>query len=800
MALEKTPNKGLSLPRHFDPAVKELVDNMSKIDGDLIPDSKVTHTSMNLNDNVFLKSGRYVVKNPSGGCPAHSSITAVTTGTSAPSYSYASANYTYILDVVNDGVNITQFLTISGVNSLMQWVRFRAIGTTAWTGTANYWVKIYGGVNMGANTGSDADKLDGQHGTYYATASHSTPAASSSTAGHTRITAGHNSTGSAGAAGTMVRSFRDRSGGSANLDTESVFREEGDWQFYNLSSTTGFPAGETWAGATTSHLKVFRMYGNGTGGIQMLTKEGQPNLWIRNIGGTWAKMWNSLNLVQGHDGGFNADKLDGKHLSEVMSDVNSLPDGTSIKRRTNDNKWEARADTGIITADTAVFSNNESETSLSAFLRIKGKINGLISTIAGGTSAQYFRGDKIWRDFMTDVRATTLTGLNVTDTADITASSTFLQAIGRLKHQVDTKKPVYNGTSTTGASTTAKAVTCAGFTRVEGSIVIVKFTYANTALSPTLNVNSTGAAAIRFNNAQATGPLWAANSFAMFQFDGTYYQLLTTQLQADWAQANANAPDFIKNKGLVNRMLLIEESKTASQTLALLSNAGITTSSYLQIVAVGGGGGGGAFGGRQTNYNSGGGGGGGSGHVAIQAGTLSSLSQAITIGRGAVQDLSQGAVQTTATATTFGTLTAKPGDNGDGPLNYAGGSGGSGDSNGGSGGTSSVDSRTGGGGGGGGAGGVIIVGSTYTRGGNGGNGGNGRDLLGGTEGQGTPGTINGGSGGQGGACASSVSSWGYTGHSGSNGSGYGAGGGGTFGYTPSLYGNNGADGVVIIYY
>lgn len=48
-------------------------------------------------------------------------------------------------------------------------------------------------------------------------------------------------------------------------------------------------------------------------------------------------------------------------------------------------------------------------------------------------------------------------------------------------------------TCSTAASTAAKVVACAGFTLARGAMLTIKFTYKNSAASPTLNVNSTGA-------------------------------------------------------------------------------------------------------------------------------------------------------------------------------------------------------------------------------------------------------------------------------------------------------------------
>ena len=56
--------------------------------------------------------------------------------------------------------------------------------------------------------------------------------------------------------------------------------------------------------------------------------------------------------------------------------------------------------------------------------------------IAAGTTAQYWRGDKTWRDFATDVRGAVLTGLSTATNAVVAATDTVLQAIGKLQKQI----------------------------------------------------------------------------------------------------------------------------------------------------------------------------------------------------------------------------------------------------------------------------------------------------------------------------------------------------------------------------
>lgn len=86
------------------------------------------------------------------------------------------------------------------------------------------------------------------------------------------------------------------------------------------------------------------------------------------------------------------------------------------------------------------------------------------------------------------------------------------------------------GACNTAAATAAKvtASNIAGFSLYVGATVSIKFTYANTAASPTLNVNGTGAKQIRLNGANSA--YWAAGATVALVYDGTYWQVCNTPL------------------------------------------------------------------------------------------------------------------------------------------------------------------------------------------------------------------------------------------------------------------------------
>lgn len=85
---------------------------------------------------------------------------------------------------------------------------------------------------------------------------------------------------------------------------------------------------------------------------------------------------------------------------------------------------------------------------------------------------------------------------------------------------------VHYGTCSTTYSTAAKVVDLPGFVLETGAEINVKFTYYNTASSPTLNVNGTGAKAIKqYSSTAPQTYMWYSNSIVHFVYDGTYWQM-----------------------------------------------------------------------------------------------------------------------------------------------------------------------------------------------------------------------------------------------------------------------------------
>lgn len=90
-------------------------------------------------------------------------------------------------------------------------------------------------------------------------------------------------------------------------------------------------------------------------------------------------------------------------------------------------------------------------------------------------------------------------------------------------------------TSGTAAATAAKAATLVSGTIAlkAGVTVAVRFTYANTAASPTLNINGTGAKAVYTQGVRYA--YWSAGATVIFTYDGSYWRVASEPVYASTA-------------------------------------------------------------------------------------------------------------------------------------------------------------------------------------------------------------------------------------------------------------------------
>lgn len=104
-------------------------------------------------------------------------------------------------------------------------------------------------------------------------------------------------------------------------------------------------------------------------------------------------------------------------------------------------------------------------------------------------------------------------------------------------------------TCSTAAATAAKTCSFTNFSLTSGAHITVKFTYNNTASSPTLNVNSTGAKTIRYAGATLSSTqYWAAGQVVDFVYDGTYWNAIGANKDNNttYSQASSSTLGLIK--------------------------------------------------------------------------------------------------------------------------------------------------------------------------------------------------------------------------------------------------------------
>jgi len=82
--------------------------------------------------------------------------------------------------------------------------------------------------------------------------------------------------------------------------------------------------------------------------------------------------------------------------------------------------------------------------------------------------------------------------------------------------------------SSTAGNVAAKTATLSGFNKVSGASVFIKFANTNTVNNITLNINSSGAAPVTFNNDPVTAGDIVANIIYHLIYDGTNYAIAGT--------------------------------------------------------------------------------------------------------------------------------------------------------------------------------------------------------------------------------------------------------------------------------
>jgi hypothetical protein len=145
------------------------------------------------------------------------------------------------------------------------------------------------------------------------------------------------------------------------------------------------------------------------------------------------------------------------------------------------------------------------------------------------------------------------------------STTTSIVETSSLKADIDAMQ---YGTCSTTASTQAKVVACPNFKLVTGARIAVKFTVTNTASSPTLNVNNTGAKAIYYRGSAISAGYLATNRTYEFVYNGTQYELIG---------------DIDTNTNTVPQGYCSTSAGTAAKTVTC-SSYSLLAKSYLMVV------------------------------------------------------------------------------------------------------------------------------------------------------------------------------------------------------------------------
>lgn len=151
-------------------------------------------------------------------------------------------------------------------------------------------------------------------------------------------------------------------------------------------------------------------------------------------------------------------------------------------------------------------------------------------------------------------------------------------------------------TCATDASTKAKVATCSvgQFTLTKGQKAVVKFSYANTAVGPTLNIGSTGAKTIYWHGqVLPSTQYWEAGAVLEFVYNGSQFELIgiAKDNSKEYSVATTSsdglfsATDKVKLDGIAsgagtNDVKYIEQELTEEQKVQVRTNIGAGTSSF----------------------------------------------------------------------------------------------------------------------------------------------------------------------------------------------------------------------------
>lgn len=126
------------------------------------------------------------------------------------------------------------------------------------------------------------------------------------------------------------------------------------------------------------------------------------------------------------------------------------------------------------------------------------------------------------------------------------------------------------GTCGTAGSTQTKVVTCPDFVLYTGATINVRFSFANTATNPKLNVNNTGAIAIyAYGSPMTKQYYWAADDLCQFVYSGSYWYLADSGTLAKIKISEGSISLSVKNGKLGSNASIVLDANGTTQTADL---------------------------------------------------------------------------------------------------------------------------------------------------------------------------------------------------------------------------------------
>ena len=214
-------------------------------------------------------------------------------------------------------------------------------------------------------------------------------------------------------------------------------------------------------------------------------------------------------------------------------------------------------------------------------------LSGKESTIASGTTNDFWRGDKTWVNFATTVLSTVLTGISFATSSAVLATDTILVALGKLQAQITT---LFNRTITAGYGLTG------GGNLTADRTLAVSLT--SSEVSATNNITTTSATNVLMTGMTLTP---AAGSylvlFSASVFDGNDDSTITTSIYAGGTlqsgsetQTEPNVSGGISNPNSTTMSATTFSIVTVNGSLAIEGrwrrSAGTAGASYRHLKAI----------------------------------------------------------------------------------------------------------------------------------------------------------------------------------------------------------------------